>query len=304
MQELTNLFSECLNRYNACGPCDGNNCKQSFFCTANNCAQGQCDRCMNHIQWSPSPQFHYSCEKITFQYVLRFFNRFASEVAYAVASMNKDNLQGKTKLNVLSLGCGPGSEVYGFIKALKVKAPHIVLDYQGFDMNDIWATVQQLSMLGLSNTPHHIAFHNLNMFGGFEGFQDGGIDILVLNYLLSDAQKFYFNDAGRLQFIDEIAQFVIDNDVKSILFNDNCYYGRSCLDSGVKMMLKLIQAIKKKHVQVDLRFRYFPGDPYVPSDSWKGYQYGKLLFQPLAVNTHDANITSCKSKQIIVLINK
>lgn len=83
------------------------------------------------------------------------------------------------------------------------------------------------------------------MFGAFGGFRDGGVDILVLNYLLSDAQKFYFNDAGRLKFIEEIAQFVVDNGVKSVIFNDNAFYGRSGLDSGVKLMLKLIQSLKK-----------------------------------------------------------
>ena len=303
MQELTNLMSECLEKYNACAPCDGNTCKLNFYCTANNCAHSRCDRCMNHIQWSPSPQFHYSCEKITYQYVLRFFNRFASEIAYLVASMNKGYLQGKSKLNVVSLGCGPGSEVYGFIKALRLKAPHVVLDYQGFDLNVIWDNVQQMSKSALSQTKHHIDFHNLNMFGAFEGYPDGGVDMLVLNYLLSDAQKFYFNDAGRLKFIDEIAQFVTDNGVKSIIFNDNAFYGRSGLDSGVKMMLKLIQSLKKAQVRLALSFRYFPSDPYVPSPLWKDYKKGNLLFAPLTGNTLDTNVTCCRSKQIIVIIN-
>lgn len=303
MRELTDLMSKCLEKYNTCAPCDGNTCKLNFYCTANNCAHGRCDRCLNHIQRSPLPQFHYSCEKITYQYVLRFFNRFASEIAYLIGSIKKSYLQERKKLNVVSLGCGPGSEVYGFIKALRINAPHIVLDYQGFDMNAIWDTVQQLSKTALSQTPHHIEFHNLNMFGAFEGFQEGGVDMLVLNYLLSDAQKFYFNDEGRIKFIDEICQFIIANGVKSIIFNDNCFYGHSGLDSGVRMMLKLIQYLKKSQLQLKLFFRYFPADPYVPNSSWQGYKKGNLLFTPLVGNTHDVNVSSCKSKQIIVLIN-
>lgn len=303
MQELTKLMSECLEQYNACAPCNGNTCKLNFYCTANSCAHSRCDKCMNHIQWSSHPQFHYSCERITYQYVLRFFNRFASEIAYLVASMSNSYLKGKTKLKVVSLGCGPGSEVYGFIKALRTKAPHVVLDYQGFDLNDIWTSVQMMSKSVLSQTRHNIEFHNLNMFGAFEGSPDGNIDILVLNYLLSDAQKFYFNDDSRIKFIEEIAQFVINNGVKSIFFNDNAFYGRSGLDSGVRMMLKLIQILKAK-VQINVLFRCFPSDPYVPSLSWEAYNQGDLLFAPLVGNTHDTNVTCCRSKQIIVIINR
>ncbi len=302
MKELSALFSECLKKHQNSGPCDNNTCKLAFYCAVNNCEKGKCDRCLNHIQWAASPNFHYSCQKITYQYVLRFFNRFASEIAYAVASLKPEYLKGKSYLNVVSLGCGPGSEVYGFIKALRHKAPHIVLNYKGYDLTDVWNDVQQMSKKALSQTPHHIEFLNQNLFGAFGGFEEGGVEMLVLNYLLSDSQK-YYNDTDKIKFIEEIAQFVMDHSISNILFNDMGYYGRGGLDSGVGMMLRLINALKQIGFNLSVSFRCFPSDKYIPSPSWKCYKQESLLFQPLPGNTFDSNIDCCKSKQIIVHIN-
>lgn len=302
MKEFTNLLADCLNQYNNCYPCDSNSCGLGFYCMSNNCVKGRCDSCLNHIQWNPSPTFHYSCPKITYHYVLRFFNRFASEIAYITYSLRDEYLKTKSELNIVSLGCGPGSEIYGFALALMTKAPHVVLNYQGFDLNDTWETVQQMSKKALATTPHSIAFHNLNMFGAYTGFPNGECDMLILNYLLSDAQK-YYTDAGKIKFIEDIAQFVFQNNVKSILFNDNSYYGKGGLDTGVGMMFRLIKELKRWQLQPKVILRHFPSDGFVPSTIWKPYKDEMLLFPPLAGNTFDKNINYCKSKQILVHIN-
>lgn len=234
--------------------------------------------------------------------MLRFFNRFASEIAYVVLNLKDDYLRAKTSLNVVSLGCGPGSEVYGFIGALRNKAPHIVLNYQGFDLNSTWGAVQQMSRNVLAATPHRIDFYNLNMFGAYAGFQGGDCDMLVLNYLLSDAQKYYTN-AGKVKFLEDIAQFVFQNNVKNILFNDNSYYGKGGLDTGVGMMFRLIKELRNWQLQPKVILRYFPSDNYVPSAMWRAYSDERLLFAPVAGNTFDTNINRCKSKQILVTLS-
>lgn len=301
MQEFTQLLTDCLNQHGNCGACKGGKCQNSFYCMGNNYPVGKCDGCLNHIQWNTSPLFHYSCEKITYHYVLRFFNRFASEIAYVVLSLRDDYLQAKTSLNVVSLGCGPGSEVYGFIEALRNKAPHIVLNYQGFDLNSTWDKVQQMSRSVLARTPHRIDFYNLNMFGAYIGFQGGNCDMLVLNYLLSDAQK-YYTDANKIKFLEDIAKFVFQNNVKSILFNDNSYYGKAGLDTGVGMMFRLIKELRKWQLQPKVVLRYFPSDKFIPSAMWKAYSDERLLFGSIAGNTFDTNINRCKSKQILVTL--
>ncbi len=298
MKELTDLFLLCLKEYNNCQPCDDTTCQCGFYCTVSKCDKGFCSDCIRHIQRSQSPKFHYSCPKITYHYVLRFFNRFASEIAYIFSSLRTDYLQAKTKLNVVSLGCGPGSEIYGIIKGLSIKAPHIVLDYQGFDLSGVWYDVQQISKHVLSQTSHRVAFYNLNMFGAFNGFDDEEVDMLVLNYLLSDSLK-YYNDHDKLKFINEIVQFVIDNNIKNILFNDIGYYGNGGLDSGVGMMLCMIKELKS-YFKVKTIYRCFLSDKYIPNSAWESYKEENLLFKSLPENTLDTNINCCKSKQILV----
>lgn len=300
MKEFVDLLTTCLNQYNNCEPCDKNTCAPNFYCLANNCAKGRCDRCLNHIQWDSSPNFHYSCPKITYHYLLRFFNRFASEIAYVTLSLRDDYLQTKQSLNVVSLGCGPGSEVYGLVWALRSKAPHIVLNYQGFDLNTIWDTVQNISKTVLACTPHHIDFYNLNMFGAYTGFPRGDCDMLILNYLLSDAQK-YYTDVGKVKFLGDIAHFVFQNNVKSILFNDSSYYGKGGLDTGVGMMFYLIKELRKWQLNPQVVLRCFPSDGYIPSYNWVKYGDEKLLFPQLPQNTFNTNITCCKSKQVLVI---
>lgn len=123
--------------------------------------------------------------------------------------------------------------------------------------------------------------------------------MLVLNYLLSDAQK-YYTDAGKVKFLEDIAQFVFKNNVRNILFNDNSYYGKGGLDTGVGMMLQLIKELRKWQLQPKVTLRCFPSDSYVPSTMWKAYKDERLLFSPIAGNTFDTNINRCKSKQILV----
>ena len=114
---------------------------------------------------------------------MRFFNRFASEIEYVIRLINF----GETiKLNVVSLGCGPGSEVYGIIHGFRHLNLAIRLDYQGYDLNPIWDDAQQMSINHLRNTGHNIVFSNTNMFTNFTQFDEQHVDLFVMNYLLSD----------------------------------------------------------------------------------------------------------------------
>lgn len=232
MQELLNLQQWCLDSLNSAPSC-GNNCPIGHYCTKCGVTDCDCSRCLNQIQWG-RPNFSYSCFKITYQYTLRFFNRFASEICYAMRSYNyKKPIQ---RINVVSLGCGPGSEVYGIIKAFRVMNMDVTIHYEGHDLIDVWEPVQKKVVDSLSGLPHVINFHTSNLFADYHGFDNGRINILVLNYLLSHASKFY-SDQQKKQFVDDIVDFVIQNGVRNILFNDINYYGSyASLNSGTQLM--------------------------------------------------------------------
>lgn len=202
----------------------------------------------------------------------------------------------------MSLGCGPGSEVYGIVKALKNRNIDVPVYYEGHDMLDIWEPVQKLCKDSFLSTQHIINFHTTNLFADFVGFDNDIINLLILNYLLSHAAKFYTKQ-GKDQFIDEIVDFILQNNVKNILFNDINYYGTFAnLDSGVQLMKLLISKIKSRKIKCDVGYVCFPYDRYRGNEGWKFYQKNDLLFQKLNGNTYMNNVGYCNSKQIFVHI--
>lgn len=300
MKEFVDFLSECQKQYVNCEPCN-TNCPHNFYCTTCECQLATCNRCMYHIQWANPPSFTYSCKKITFHYVLRFLNRFASEIAYAMAKYNFGSIK---KYNVVSLGCGPGSEAYGLVRVLKARKLPITLDYQGYDLNGVWKTVQDISESNLSKTGHKIQFYKKDLFNDFVGFNRESVDLLILNYLLSDVEKFANNIGQKQSFIADLTWFVIMNDVHNILFNDNNYYGNNGkMDSGVQLMLRLIDELKKWQVKVNVQYRCFPYDPRRGAQQWRYYSNNNLVFPLLAGNNLDKNVRYCNSKQVLVHIS-
>lgn len=297
MKELLDLQSECLKRFNIITTCGA--CPINLHCKQNGCKEADCSKCLNAIQYG-IPPFHYSCEKITYHYVLRFFNRFASEIAYAAYLLP---IKDVSEYNVVSLGCGPGSEVYGLIKVLRDKFPKTQLNYQGFDLNQIWADVQNLSLNFLSPSGYNVSFYNADMFMTFSGFQTGSVDLLILNYLLSDMEKFSSTIEQKRDFISDLTAFIVKNGVKWVLFNDTSYFGyKGKWDSGCQLMLELINNLKAWHMEAKAAFICFPSDKYPYGAPWKQYKSEKLLFKAISNNTLNQGINSCGSKQIIVKV--
>jgi hypothetical protein len=207
------------------------------------------------------------------------------------------------KYNVVSLGCGPGSEIYGLIKVLSMRKLPITLYYQGYDTNTIWNTVQTISKSKLAHLGHHIDFYDKDMFNDFVGFAGEGVDLLVLNYLLSDVIK--FNDKTHIDsFLSDLSWFIFMNNVHNILFNDNNYYGTDGRqDSGVQLMLQLIERLKTWGLSMNDQYRRFPFDPKRGNQNWLAYNKWKLAFPLLPNNKFDKNVRNCWSKQILIHIN-
>lgn len=201
MSELLNVQKQCLDLIKNHTEC-GQNCPLNQYCNKVDCED--CSRCLYQIQYG-HPNFTYSCKKITYHYVLRFFNRFASEICYAMCSYNYKDI---SRINVVSLGCGPGSEVYGIVRALQIRNIDVPVYYEGHDMLNVWEHVQDLCKKSLSSTQHIINFHTTNLFADFRGFDNNIIDLLILNYLLSHAAKFYTKQQKN-QFVEEIVDFIL-----------------------------------------------------------------------------------------------
>lgn len=299
MQELLDLQKECLARIQSHKTC-GDSCRNNNYCHSHGAQNCNCLCCLNHIQRSYAPKFHYSCEWITYYYVLRFGNRFASEITYFLNQFDFTNI---SKLNVVSLGCGPASELYGFIKSTTLRNFNVHLHFEGYDTNDIWDTTQNITKSILTKYGHNINFHPKNLFTEYEDCFNGEPIILVLNYVLSDVVK-YHEKTEREEFISQLVSFIMHNNVSHVLFNDINYYGYPhLLDSGTQLMKLIIDRLENNGKKLNSWYRYFKGDPCRGSEGWEMYSANEFIFPILSNNTYAINISVCSSKQIFIKIS-
>lgn len=299
MQELLSLQQFCLENIGHFETC-GNNCPIGHYCTHTGCEEGDCMNCLYQIQHC-NPMFHYSCTHITYYYVMRFFNRFASEITHL---FNNINVADRQEINVVSLGCGPGSEIYGLIKSLRMRNIDVKINYEGHDLVRYWEPVQNKSIECLSNLRHSINFYTSDLFADFHGFPNGQVDFLILNYLLSDAAFFMANQQKHV-FVSDIADFIVHENVKMVLFNDIRLYGESArLNSGTMLIKLLIEKLNERGKRLQGSLRYFVGDPYLGKNARKWIQNtsNALQLQVHPDNNYMRNVDYCKSKQAIINI--
>ncbi len=301
MKELNDLIDHCYNLYtnNKCTNCANNN-----FCIGS-C---DCDICLRHIFNGNPPSFHYPCERITYYYTLRFFDRFASEILRLF--LHQGIKFDKKNYYFVSLGCGPGSEIYGIVEGLRRRLGNdFTLKYRGYDTNEIWKGVQQKTEDLFKNSNCDVTFHATDMITNWQDTDNCEIFALVMNYLLSDCQK-YMQEEDLNKFLDSIVSFILQHKIKFLVFNDINYYGYKQFefDSGTKCMeyiIKRLEKLKDSNLLVKklqpLRVCY-PNDRFIPS-GWKEWDNSNLLMNTDTQKTAIANAWSeCRSKYIIARI--
>lgn len=72
MQEFTDLINHCYQQYTTISPCSD--------CAMGNCRKNECEDCYNclkHIHCYSNHTDHYSCKKITYNYILKHGHRYA-----------------------------------------------------------------------------------------------------------------------------------------------------------------------------------------------------------------------------------
>ena len=160
-----------------------------------------------------------------------------------------------------------------------------------------------MSINHLRNTGHGLRFFNTNMFTTFQPFHEQSVDLLVMNYLLSDYVK---NSAQRTRhvFADEIIDFIIRANVKRVFFNDISLYGYyGQLDTAVQMMEYIMNRLKRFGYTLRGRRFHFPNDRFVPPNNlWRQHGIGDFLFTPMQNNPANEGIDCCRSKQVYFTI--
>jgi aryl-phospho-beta-D-glucosidase BglC (GH1 family) len=206
-------------------------------------------------------------------------------------------------LKVLSIGCGPCSELFPLDEVMAKQFEEYCIDFVGIDMSDKWrlfhAEIDRL--ITVHQKPIKTRFIIGDVMSELNQLLDEEFDIIVLNYFLSDYRKLHNRSILPVRQFSHLLYNTVINRMpinSYILLNDiNHNESRDCFDA-------LIHEIKRKMIVKKFRFR----KPEVVLDKYTQYynsrgnpiinipkKYLAQSFQQLY-----SPRTDCSSAQIIV----
>lgn len=288
MQEFTDLINYCYQQYTTIPSCSN--------CAMGNCRKNDgddCYNCLKHVHCYSNHTDHYSCKKITYNYILKHGHRYASEIEKAIADI-KPYLNKTRPVYILSVGCGPSTELYGAVQALY----DMTISYMGIDKNPIWDDIQQFNINRFKQTHHYVQYTHEDFFT----FMDSNkwADILILNYFFSDLIKFNPNITD--DFINRLADLINNGKFNWVVINDIPLFYKD--GTGYICMEHFAQKLSStKGFEIKVARRHFA----IPND----YQliYGKKLCSSLSIPIVEQHVQTFKpfeskgSIQLIIKVN-
>lgn len=295
MNELYQLLRQCYNAYTSY---DCNNCKNANYCVQCN-NSNDCFFCLRRIHYpQDGGHYTYNCPKMVYRYVMHYFCRFCSEIFYCVqAEIPKLN---DNPINIVSFGCGPNSEIYGILETLRSQNILTPINYIGFDVNNIWNPIWTLNDNILRNSnvsQQYLSIQPDQYFAANPQY----IDILVMNYLLSDVSRQDVN--SKTSAINSFSNFILMNRPRYLLFNDISYFTKgAALNSGFGCLVDIIKNIRSNGVKGSIpRLGTFHAQTAYTPQAIKTFNSGALHF-PLAgpITNFINNCASCSSTQVLI----
>lgn len=288
MQEFDNLLNYCVHQFENtpfCSKCMMSQCRR--------CNTNKCYNCLKHIHSINTKDEHYSCNKITFNYILKHGYRYVSEMIWAFGEYKK-MFDSDTPIRIVSVGCGPSTELYG--AAAVFHSTHQII-YNGFDLSHIWQPIQQFNINNFDSQSYIIKYHDCD-FIKYVKDNDVQSDILVLNYFLSDFVKY-----NTLQdcdvFINDLVCLLQEFRFKLIIINDvMLLYDNG---TGYACMEKIARKLNLN--QFSLLRRHF-----AKPNQWQ-FEYGKkhddrIFFKPIIPEILPYEpFETCGSIQLIIKCN-
>lgn len=163
------VLTTMLQNYFTTQPVESNTCKENFQCST---------QCLTDI-FRKNKSRTYNCNTITPMYVLRFCNRYSSEVYHI---LNEKIPKLATGDLIFSIGCGSCMETIGIERYCRDNNILGVI-YEGYDYNLSWQSITNTCCISsnylVSSNPKRLIT---------ESFIEklANIKILLLNYMLSD----------------------------------------------------------------------------------------------------------------------
>lgn len=243
MKEMDELLQYCAEQYEQV-TCENCAYPEVYSQTCNH----ECYSCLYKIHRVMNHDVHYCCERILYRYVLKFQIRYASEMARCFWHIFKER-DANLPIKVYSLGCGPASELYGLFGIARYLAiPVENITYKGFDLDEKWKTINMKSKA--SFVGQNIDFVYSDMFK-YISDNNIDIDILVLNYVLSDSMR--YDKAETSTIVDKIYEMIESGKVKALIINDIAlFYTENSRKSAYACMLDLEKKFMENNVAVSI----------------------------------------------------
>jgi len=269
IDEVLKYCSRNYNRRQKCPDCQ-------------NVCQGSCECCLNAIHFCKIYR-PYNCTNIANYYTCKYSCKYSSEIDILLSKLK--SLKSYDSFNVLSIGCGPCTDLMGLYRYIKCENIDRELTYMGFDMNPIWKSIH-LFIISLfeSNYSVKIRFSYSDACISIPRLDLSKItwrpNILILQYVLSDMNK---SGVSIKDFINNLIEKIIPYMpiYSYVIINDiNHMETRKWFEYFERIFCKNYTSWKYKG--------------YFKSNTKKSYSYG---------TQHDTNKLTCNPPSEITKFN-
>lgn len=262
--------------------CEGGCSHPSGKCPSGNAKcyqQGNC--CFNEIYYPEgreNARLKYNCKKLVNQYVFRSLDRYASEIYYALEEYSSV-LNYFENYNLLSIGCGPATDLVGVDYYNKINRINKSINYFGIDIEKTWKEIHKNIEKFL------LKENNINKFeicycDAINFFRDNfiyatNINIIILNYLISSFIA--DNNAAKInELFYYITNFISKNKIKNclIVINDVNYHLR-----GKNSFKNILQILNDNSISIfSFKQKYFSGSTFGEKYSHSRTVFGHPVF--------------------------
>jgi len=184
-----------------------------------NPCNGNCSSFLQDIHYGEKKR--YSCEKVINYYLPKYAYRYAFEIEQLL-KLHIDQIRNFDSLNILSIGCGPCTELLGITNlSSMIKKP---ISYNGIDLNEKWEKVHSIIKEKLSKRVT-LKYHYKDIFDFLSSITPMKkviqSNILIFQYVISDIIKYKSTEevhSFMQSLFGEVVEYLPKNAI--IIFND------------------------------------------------------------------------------------
>lgn len=180
---LDQLVRLCNDRYQI-QRCEG--------CTYGTHCPRSCEKCLEYIHFPDRAPVErkYDCKRMADFYVCKYAHKYTSELIYAFSWLK--DLKVKKRLNVLSIGCGPCTDLLALSHLVRAgEYGFVTLDYKGIEVNtEIWNNIyDDIYDLKPQSWSFEVIPRDICDYIETLQRQNWKPDLIVMQYVFSDMRK-------------------------------------------------------------------------------------------------------------------